>query len=283
MKRFIAGVAVLAFLGSCGNKKARMNPFAAITSEIDSVIHKKDTLLEENKFTGPIPIEADDSFDDFIYTFAFDDALQRQRVLFPLPYYNGEALSKIEENHWKHDDLFTKQSFYTLLFEREEDMDLVGGNALTSVQVEWIFMPKRMVKRYYFERIKGAWILQSIRLQPIVSTENEDFVAFFDRFSTDSVFQSQRIRQPLQFVTTDPDDDFSVIETTLDLNQWFAFKPTLPIDKLSNINYGQKNDGQSPYKILALKGIGNGFSNILYFQRKADGNWELYKFEDTSI
>ncbi|MBP9508037.1 MAG: DUF4348 domain-containing protein, partial [Bacteroides sp.] len=173
--------------------------------------------------------------------------------------------------------------FYTLLFEREEDMDLVGGNALTSVQVEWIFMPKRMVKRYYFERIKGAWILQSIRLQPIVSTENEDFVAFFDRFSTDSVFQSQRIRQPLQFVTTDPDDDFSVIETTLDLNQWFAFKPTLPIDKLSNINYGQKNDGQSPYKILALKGIGNGFSNILYFQRKADGNWELYKFEDTSI
>ena len=155
MKRFIAGVAVLAFLGSCGNKKARMNPFAAITSEIDSVIHKKDTLLEENKFTGPIPIEADDSFDDFIYTFASDDALQRQRVLFPLPYYNGEALSKIEENHWKHDDLFTKQSFYTLLFEREEDMDLVGGNALTSVQVEWIFMPKRMVKRYYFERIKG--------------------------------------------------------------------------------------------------------------------------------
>ena len=283
MKRFIAGVAVLAFLGSCGNKKARMNPFAAITSEIDSVIHKKDTLLEENKFTGPIPIEADDSFDDFIYTFASDDALQRQRVLFPLPYYNGEALSKIEENHWKHDDLLTKQSYYTLLFEREEDMDLVGGNALTSVQVEWIFMPKRMVKRYYFERIKGAWILQSIRLQPIVSTENEDFVAFFDRFSTDSVFQSQRIRQPLQFVTTDPDDDFSVIETTLDLNQWFAFKPTLPIDKLSNINYGQKNDGQSPYKILALKGIGNGFSNILYFQRKADGNWELYKFEDTSI
>ena len=38
----------------------------------------------------------------------------------------------------------------------------------------------------------------------------------------------------------------------------------------------------SPTKILALKGIGNGFSNILYFRRKA-GEWELYKFEDTSI
>ncbi|KAA6307939.1 hypothetical protein EZS27_040388, partial [termite gut metagenome] len=33
--------------------------------------------------------------------------------------------------------------------------------------------------------------------------------------------------------------------------------------------------------IVALKGIGNGFSNTLYFQRK-EGKWELYKFEDIS-
>ncbi|MDE6161926.1 MAG: DUF4348 domain-containing protein, partial [Bacteroides sp.] len=88
--------------------------------------------------------------------------------------------------------------------------------------------------------------------------------------------------KPLAFVTTDPDDDFSILETTLDLNQWFAFKPGLPTDRLSNVNYGQRNDDDSPTKILALKGIGNGFSNILYFRRKA-GEWELYKFEDTSI
>jgi len=56
----------------------------------------------------------------------------------------------------------------------------------------------------------------------------------------------------------------------------------LPADKLSNINYGQQNDDNASHKILALKGIGNGFSNILYFQRK-DSGWELYKFEDTSI
>lgn len=41
MKRFIAGVAMLAFLGSCGNKKARVDPFAAITNEIDSVTHEE--------------------------------------------------------------------------------------------------------------------------------------------------------------------------------------------------------------------------------------------------
>ena len=93
---------------------------------------------------------------------------------------------------------------------------------------------------------------------------------------------TSRVREPLAFVTTDPDDDFSVLETTLDLNQWFAFKPALPAEHLSNINYGQRNDDGSPTKILALKGIGNGFSNILYFRRKA-GEWELYKVEDVSI
>ncbi len=96
---------------------------------------------------------------------------------------------------------------------------------------------------------------------------------FFGHFAADSLFQSKRVCEPLAFVTTDPDDDFSILETTLDLNQWFAFKPGLPADRLSNINYGQRNDDDSPTKILALKGIGNGFSNILYFRRKAgNGN-----------
>ena len=104
-------------------------------------------------------------------------------------------------------------------------------------------------------------------------------------------FQSFCCRQPFSkpacagasgFCHLRSDDDFSILETSLDLNQWFAFKPALPTDRLSNINYGQRNDDNSPTKILALKGIGNGFSNILYFRRKA-GEWQLYKFEDTSI
>ena len=69
-------------------------------------------------------------------------------------------------------------------------------------------------RKYYFERIKGAWILEAINLRPIERDENEDFVEFFGHFATDSLFQSQRVREPLAFVTTDPDDDFSVLETT---------------------------------------------------------------------
>lgn len=282
MKKLIAGVILLSILGSCGNKKTKIDPFASITQEVDSIRHQADSILEDKLPEEPQPIQADESFDDFIYNFASDEVLQRQRVKFPLPYYNGEKKSEIDERHWKHDNLFTKQHYYTLLFDKEEDMDLVGDTSLTSVQVEWIFVKTRMMKRYYFERIKGAWILEAINLRPIEPNDNENFVEFFGRFATDSLFQSQRVNDPLAFVTSDPDDDFSILETSLDLNQWFAFKPELPSERLSNINYGQRNDDNSTMKILALKGIGNGFSNILYFRRKA-GEWELYKFEDTSI
>lgn len=201
MKKLIAGVILLGILSSCGNKKTNIDPFASITKEVDSVRQIADSSHHDKSPEDPQPIQADESFDDFIYN---------------------------------------------------------------------------------FERIKGAWILEAINLRPIEQSDNENFVEFFGHFATDSLFQSQRVREPLAFVTSDPDDDFSILETTLDLNQWFAFKPVLPVDRLSNINYGQRNDDDSPTKILALKGIGNGFSNILYFRRKA-GEWELYKFEDTSI
>jgi hypothetical protein len=259
MKKIIAGVMLLALFVSCKDKKSKIDPFAPITNLVDSALHRKDTVAVPVE-TGPVPTEADESFNDFIYAYASDDQFQHQRTVFPLPYYNGEVPSKIEERFWKHDDLFTRQPYYTLLFDKEEDMDIVGDTSLKSVQVEWIYMKTQMVKKYYFQRKKGCWMLEAINLRPINKSEDEHFVEFFERFATDSLFQCERIRQPLVFVTNDPDDD----------------------DRLSNINYGQSNRDNSATKILALKGIGNGFSNVLYFQRRG-GQWELYKFEDTGI
>ena len=282
MKKLIAGVILLGLLGACSNKKAKIDPFASITQEVDSIRHKADSIHLDELPEDPQPIQADESFDDFIYNFASDDVLQRQRVKFPLPYYNGDKKANIEERNWKHDNLFTKQHYYTLLFDKEEDMDLVGDTSLTSVQVEWIFVKTRMMKKYYFERKEGMWMLEAINLRHIEEGEGENFVDFYTRFVTDSLYQSKHIADPLQFVTIDPDDEFAILETTLDVNQWYAFRPPLPVDKLSNINYGQKNEDNSNTKILKVNGIGNGYSNVFYFRRRG-GEWKMYKYEDTSI
>ena len=137
------------------------------------------------------------------------------------------------------------------------------------------------LKRYYFSRTKGIWMLDSITLHKMHNAES-DFLPFYARFVSDSIYQRKHVCSPLSFITIDPDDDFSILETTLDVEQWFAFRPQMPVDRLSNICYGQKNDAGSTTKIIKVNGIGNGYSNVLYF-RKTYGKWELYKYEDTSI
>ena len=178
-----------------------MDPFATITEMVDSASHKADTLQQVEVQEEPQPLEADELFDDFIFNYASDDALQRKRTVFPLPYYDRDTPLKIEADFWKHDYLFTKQNYYTLLFDKEEDMDMVGDTTLTSVQVEWIFLKTRMMKRYYFEKKRGMWMLEAINLREMEKGENEDFVEFYTRFVTDSVYQSKHISHPLQFIT----------------------------------------------------------------------------------
>lgn len=282
MKQFFAGVFVLTFLVACQNKKANIDPFASLTSEVDSARCMVDSLSKDSLSKELNPIEEDDSFDDFVFRFATDDKLQRQRIAFPLPYYNEGKKLSVEKRYWKHDDLFVKQGYYTLIFESEEEMNLAEDLEVNAVKIEFVYLKTRMMKTYSFERKKKIWMLNQIDLSELKVNNEEDFIDFFGRFAADSLFQSQRIKKPLAFVTTDPDDDFSVIETTLDLNQWYAFKPKLPTDCLFNVNYGQNSNTDSSTKIIALKGVGNGFSNVLYFQRR-EKQWELCKFEDTSI
>lgn len=279
-KTILWALAALA-VSACGQKKTTIDPFEQLTSIVDSAAYQVDTVpllvVEE-----PKPIEADELFDDFIFNYAQDHELQLQRTKFPLPYYKEESPLKIEKAFWKHDDLFCKENAYTLLFDNEEQMDLVGDTTLKSVQVEWIFLKTRTLKKYYFEKLKGVWMLEAINLRKIATHESADFIEFYTRFATDSLFQQEHIAPRLQFVTIDPDDEFSILETTLDAGQWMAFSPQLPKERLSNIDYGQHISPQSHTRILKINGIGNGYSNLFYFRRQGE-SWELYRYEDTSM
>lgn len=280
--RFLSCLALACLFASCAGKKAYVSEDAALvpddtlvveaTQEIEPVVEKEVT-----------PTRVDELFDDFIWNFASDERLQRRRVRFPLLIITTDSTQQVERKDWQHDHLIAEQPTYTLMFDNESDLDLEGDTSLTSAEVEWIYLDSNMRQRYYFERDNGAWMLDSISLTPLASFDDESgFVAFYSRFANDSIYQLDHLTNPIEFVTLDPDDEFSILETTLGISQWFAFKPELPSDRLTNINYGQTNDGRSRRKILKVNGFQDGTSIILYF-RKRSGEWEMYKFEDTSI
>lgn len=230
-----------------------------------------------------VPASADESFADFLYNFALDEKLQLRRILFPLPYYTDNRKDSILKENWKHDPLFSQQEFYTMLYDHLDDAELEKDTASTSVRIEWIDLKERKLKRYYFERLYGWWKLEAIddASMPKEETGQEDFYEFYERFANDSLFQAERVADPLPFVAPDPEDEFQILETTIEKEQWFAFQPKLPGGFLTNVNYGQRLDRNSRTRIIELRGFGNGFCNTLYF-RCRNGEWKLTRFEDLS-
>ena len=284
MKKLIVGICLLVWLTSCGGGKKQTTVQEEDMVSVESMEIVADSLLAEDVVEEPeVPVSADESFADFLYNFALDEKLQLRRILFPLPYYMDNKKDSIEKEEWIHDPLFSQQEFYTMLYDNLDDSELEKDTTSTSVRIEWIDLKANKMKRYYFERLYGWWKLEAIDDATMTKEENgqEDFYEFYERFANDSLFQAERVADPLPFVAPDPDDEFEILETTIQKSQWFTFQPQLPTEFLTNINYGQRLDRNSRVRIIELRGFGNGFCNTLYF-RCRNGEWKLTKFEDLS-
>lgn len=285
MRKLIIGLCLLMLIISCEGGKKRIDPFETLTAAIDSLNEVKDTtdsaatIVEEPM----LPATADESFADFFYNFAIDNKMQLSRIEFPLPYYNGDQKEHIDKSKWTYDPMFSQLESYTVLFDKAEEIEMEKDTSMNSVKVEWIYLKTNKTKRYYFARMKGVWKLQAIdftdRDKP--NDGKEDFYDFYAHFANDSIFQQERLADPLRFVTADPEDEFQILETTLEKGQWFAFQPVLMRDFLTNVSYGQSDNSKSNTKVIEMKGFGNGFNNTLYFERR-NGIWKLAQFEDLS-
>lgn len=286
MKKIFWGLIMIILMLSCNGKKSKTNPFEVLTQEVDSARVQMDTVASDTTdktVEEVIPATADESFADFVYNFASDKEFQHSRIVFPLSVYQGKTVKRIENKQWTYDPMFSRLPVYTVIFDREDDIEVEKENRVKSVQVDWIYLRERKIKRYYFERKKDSWFLEAINWQPMKPVQQgvEDFYQFYLHFVADSAFQHERLVKPLAFVTPDPDDEFQILETVLDEGQWFAFRPPLLKEILTNVRYGQSDQPNSKTKILDVKGFGNGFNNILCFERR-DGVWKLVKFEDLS-
>ena len=282
MKKLIVGICLLGWMASCGGGKKHTDVQEVAMESIDSIEVVADTLdVEEVEEEQEVSTYAERVFADFLYNFATSEKFQLRRIVFPLPYYMDNEKDSIEKAEWVHDPLFSQQEFYTMLYDDLSDAELEKDTATTSVRIEWIDLKAKKMKRYYFERLYGWWKLEAIDDAMMTKDEGrqEDFYEFYERFANDSLFQAERVADPLPFVVPDPDDEFQILETTIQKAQWFTFQPNLPTGHLTNINYGQRLDRNSQTRVIEMRGFGNGFSNTLYF-RCRNGKWKLTRFED---
>ncbi len=224
----------------------------------------------------PMPVAADELFDDFLFNFAANKKLQYERVDFPLEVEQGDTTTTIQQAEWKQEHYFMKQEFYTLIFDNEKQLDLVKATHLDSVVVEKIDLRANNVEQHIFNRVNGQWRLTGITRNSILQNPNKSFLGFYEKFANDSAFQMQSIGEPVEATVPDPDDEYGTVEGEFFPEQWPDFRPTeLPTDFLYNINYGQSYT-QNKQKVLVFRGIANGLEARMTF-RQTDGKWKLVK------
>lgn len=261
----------------CTDKK----PVAVDTLVVDSfknadtiAVDTMDKLISEQ----PMPKAADELFDDFIFNFAANRKLQMARIKFPLKVVDGENTTYIKKADWKMEHFFMEQGYYTLIFDNHKQMGVVKDTSINNVVVEKVYLKKKRVEKYMFERIRGRWMLTSILNNAMYHNTNASFLAFYQKFATDFDFQIESLNNPVMFTGPDPDDDFSTMTGEIAPETWPAFAPELPSGFIYNIMYGQKYV-EGDQKIFVMRGIANGMEMELTF-RRIDGTWKLMSLSE---
>lgn len=262
-------------LSACGGDKRR--PYTPADEQ--RARQEMDDSLQTDSLQAvveePMPTAADELFDDFFFNYAASRRLQLERTRFPLPVERDTVTTYIEKRQWKPERFFIDQDFYTLIFDSERQMDLVKDTTVARVTVERIQLSESTVQQYCFERLHGAWMLQKVCYQPLQRNPNAQFLGFYQRFVSDSLFMHQSLADQINFSGPDPDDDFQMIEGVISPEQWDAFAPTFPDGTLYNIVYDPHHPA-AMQKIFVIRGIANGLEVEVTF-RLQKGRWRLKK------
>jgi hypothetical protein len=281
MNKVLVGMLALTLLMfSCNNKPTEGTPEDAPEETNDSLNVQRDSTADEQELLimqVPMPRTADELFDDFLFNFAANKNLQMERVAFPLRTVRNGDTTLVDQNSWKMERFFMRQDYYTVIFDNEQQMELMKDTSVNQAVVEKIYFNTGAVISYDFKRIRGAWMLMEVDTEPIKTNKNASFLEFYHQFVTDSIFQIESLHETVKFVGPDPDDDFARMEGILTPDTWLAFAPELPDRMIYNVVYGRPLD-RSDKKIFVMRGIANGQEVEMTF-RRMEGRWKLVKLE----
>lgn len=272
MKRTLLLLVAACVLAACGRRETPRTEVAdADTVPADSVV--TDSVETE----ADPPSAADERFDDFIYDFMRNERFQRKHVAFPLPVVTDGQSRRVSAAEWRHDRLFSQSDVYAMLLRGDRRAGLEADTAVGRAAVEWIYLETLRVKRYEFLRRQGRWMLTSIDAHALREDEDLSFFRFYHRFVTDSLYQRRHVHNPLPFRTYDY-DEFQQIDGVLDVDQWFAFQPTLPAEAVPCVRYGEPGP-DSPLRVFVISSRSTEMKCFLRF-RRTGSEWQLIRFEN---
>jgi len=267
-------LSALFFTTGCVEK----NPQSSDSINADSLAEDS---LSEDSLSGlmeeePMPVAADELFDDFFFNYAANRKVQRERTEFPLVVDNNGKQSQMEKEAWHRERFFMEQGYYTLIFHNASQLNIVKDTTVSDVTVEKINIRKSVVTRWHFARKRGLWYMNKLSFSSLSKHPDAQFIRFYQKFATDTAFQQKSLAESVSITGPDPDDDFSMMTGDIMPEQWPVFAPWMPSGTIYNIIYGAKPYPASNIRYFLIRGIANGLQTDLVFRRNGK-NWLLTK------
>lgn len=275
MKKLYLWMLVAAAMMSCTGKKApeEVKPQAPV----DSISADADTVGIDSSEVAP-PTTVDELFADFIYTYSTNRSFQYRRTAFPLRRTrDGRPEKDMSRAAWKFDNLYYRHDLHLVILDGEKALNTLATVNSDTVRVEWLLFSKKWCKQYVFARKAGEWNLVCLNSFLISRHRDADFLNFYERFATDSLFQSEHLNETIDFITYDEDNHYEKIEGIIESEQYPMFSPELPADDIFNIDYGVEKKNRN-VRVVSVRGNSNGLATMFKFVRKG-GEWKLVKFE----
>ena len=246
------------------------------TSVVPDTLSEVEEEIEEADESDKL----DTSFDDFMFAFTHSDRLQSKRIVWPLSYTDVDGdTKKINSFNCVSEFRFLKEDFYTVLYGDRKQVENQKSDMEDSlVVVERIDLIEENLRSFEFQLIAGKWKLTSVRDIVFHESDIYDFLTFYARFSSDTLYQQAHIEQPLKVMVLDPEEDDSYIEGTINAEQWRSFCPDVPQGVISNIRYGVQRY-RPKRMILQKSGSSNGMQELFFFT-KEDNEWYLTRYEN---
>ena len=273
---------VVAMLLSCGGKGSDTNQeevdlLLADSIPVDTLAQVEEELGIDEESTPAL----DGNFNDFLFAYLHSRTLRQERTTMPLPLEHSQRPTELLEDFNPEFELgFLSGEYFTTLYGnvsqmRAEDDEELEEDSIVSLQR--INLNDGTIRNYRFLREEGHWQLAAIREETFGDDDLSDFLSFYARFCSDSIFQSQSIADPLHISLQDSEDEDEIINGIIDADQWQTFCPEVPSGIISNIRKGQTYGG---HRIVMRKsGLSNGLQEIFTFNKERTG-WRLTRYEN---
>ena len=278
----LVAIVMVATLLSCGNKGSDSNQEELELLLSDSI--PVDTLTKEEEELGlneeKTP-QLDGVFNDFLFAYLHSRTLRQERTTNPLPLEHIERETELlEDFNPEFEFSFMSGEYFTTLYgnasqmQEEDDQELEEDSI---VSLQRINLNDGTIRNFRFLREEGRWKLEAIREETVADDNLSDFLNFYARFCSDSIFQSQSIANPLRIRLQDSEDEDGSIDGIIDAEQWQTFCPEVPSGIISNIRKGQHYSGRRI--VMRKSGLSNGLQEVFTFTKERTG-WRLTRYEN---